>query len=173
MVRRLLLLLPLVAFVAIALLLWRGLSMDPRIPPSVLIDQPAPGFTLPALDDDGTVDLPPGGLRVVNFFASWCVPCRVEHPQLMAMAADDRVQLVGIAYKDDPEASRTFLAELGNPFTGVGVDADGRAAIDWGVVGVPETFFVDGDGRIRYRHAGPITPEVFEATIRPLLAEFS
>lgn len=173
MLRRALLFVPLVAFGALAVLLWRGLYTDPRIPPSVLIDRPAPAFALPSLEGPGTVALPPGGLRVVNFFASWCVPCRVEHPQLMTLSGDDRLQLVGVVYKDKESAARAFLDRLGNPFADVAVDADGRTAIDWGVVGVPETFFVDRDGRIRYRHAGPITPEILESTIRPLLAELS
>ena len=105
---------------------------------------------------------------LVNVFASWCVPCRIEHP-LVARLAEQGVVVHGINYKDRPEAARAWLGELGDPFRHVGVDADGRTAIEWGVYGVPETFVIDRDGRIAYRHVGPLQPHDVEEKILPLL----
>jgi cytochrome c biogenesis protein CcmG/thiol:disulfide interchange protein DsbE len=110
-----------------------------------------------------------GQVALVNVFASWCVPCRVEHPILMRLAEKDGVQIYGINYKDDAVAARRWLDQLGNPFARIGVDGNGRAAIEWGVTGVPETFVIDRDGRVRYRHVGPIQARDLDATILPLL----
>jgi len=172
--RRVLLFLPLVLFLGIAIYFALGLRRDPSVLPSALIDQPVPSFELPPLLD-GTPSLRGGDLKgkvqLVNVFASWCAPCRIEHPALMRLAQKEGVTLHGIAYKDKPEDSRRFLEQLGNPFTHIGVDRDGRAAIEWGVYGVPETYVVDAQGRIRYRHVGPILPQDWDmltALIREL-----
>ena len=111
-------------------------------------------------------------VKLVNVFASWCAPCRTEHPQLMRLARDG-VELYGIDYKDEPEAARQWLAGLGNPFARIGVDRGGQVAIDWGVYGVPETFIVDAKGVIRFKQVGPITPEVLNTTILPLVRRLS
>jgi cytochrome c biogenesis protein CcmG/thiol:disulfide interchange protein DsbE len=166
---RLLYLLPGLTFAALAaLFLLRLFSGDPSRVPSALIGQPAPEFALaplPGLAAGGqpvpglaTSDLTQGRVTVVNVWASWCGPCRQEHPALMELAKDASVRVVGINYKDDPESARRFLGALGNPFAAVGMDPNGRAAIDWGVYGVPETFVLAPDGRIRHKQVGPLTP---------------
>ncbi len=144
---------------------------DPRELPSALIDRPMPGFALPGLGEGGGVAAEGlrGGVVVVNFFASWCAPCRVEHPLLLRLARQERVHVVGIAYKDRPEDSRRFLAELGDPYRGVGVDRDGRVGIDFGLYGVPETYVVDRAGHIRKRFVGPLTPALLERELLPLV----
>jgi cytochrome c biogenesis protein CcmG/thiol:disulfide interchange protein DsbE len=153
-----------------------GLGRDPQTLPSVLIDKPAPSFALPPLpgrDERGFSRSDLGGEpMLVNVFASWCVPCRVEHPVLEQLARDG-VVIHAINYKDAPEDALAFLRALGDPFTRIGADRQGRAAIDWGVYGVPETFVIDRQGRIRYRHVGPLQPRDLERTIRPLLAELA
>lgn len=128
---------------------------------SALIDRPVPAFSLPSLRDgeDGfsSADLAQGEISVVNLWASWCAPCRAEHPELMRLAALGDVTLYGVNYKDTVAgAGEGFLAELGDPFHKVGVDADGQTALAWGVTGVPETFVVNGEGRIVYKHVGPL-----------------
>ena len=144
--------------------------------PSALIDQPAPDFALPALDGAGVPGLAAsdlgGQVALVNVFASWCVPCKAEHPLLTALAKDG-VAIYGINYKDKAEDARAWLARLGNPYRRIGVDATGRTAIDWGVYGVPETFVIDAKGRIRYRHVGPIMPYDIDEKIRPLVRELA
>jgi cytochrome c biogenesis protein CcmG/thiol:disulfide interchange protein DsbE len=164
---------PVLIFAGVAAYLGFGLTRDPRQLPSVLIDKPAPDFQLPALGAKpglATPDLT-GKVTLVNFFASWCAPCRIEHPLLMRLAKE--VPLVGVAYKDKPEDSKRFLEQLGDPYAKIGVDRDGRTAIDFGVYGVPETYVVDREGKIRYRHVGPLTPEVWRDTIAPLMARLS
>lgn len=166
---RLLYLLPALVFTALAILfLARLYSGDPSKVPSALIGRPVPAFALeplPGLTRDGqpvlglsSEDLKSGKVTVVNVWASWCAPCREEHPVLMELAKDPSIRLVGINYKDSPENARRFLGALGNPFAAVGIDPNGRTAIDWGVYGVPETFVVGPDGAIRYKHIGPIAP---------------
>ncbi len=139
--------------------------------PSALIDKPAPQFSLPPIDGDGpglsSADLA-GRVSLVNVWASWCPPCRIEHPILMRLGAEG-VALFGINYKDKPKDARAFLAELGNPFRAIGADRSGRAVIDWGVYGYPETFIVDAEGRIRYRHVGAIMADDLERKIYPIL----
>lgn len=127
--------------------------------PSALLQKPVPEFALEPLYANGPglaeTDLTGPGVKLVNIWASWCVPCRAEHPHIKALAQDG-VPVHGINYKDtDPEA-RAFLEELGNPYTNIGADRSGRAGIEWGVYGVPETFVIDGQGRIVYKHIGPI-----------------
>ena len=147
---------------------------DSRTVPSALIDKPAPAFDLPPLHPDGKglarADLM-GEISLVNVFASWCVPCRAEHPLLVRLAERESVTLHGIAYKDKRADARAFLAELGDPYRRIGFDKDGRVAIDWGVYGVPETYVIDREGRIRYKRTGPLTPRILEEDLLPLLAE--
>ena len=143
--------------------------------PSQLVGKSAPEFTLPPLDEDAQsftrAELAQGRPTVINFFASWCTPCRIEHPTLQAMAARGDITLYGIDYKDNPEKARAFLKELGNPFGRINEDRDGRVAIDFGVTGVPETFVVDGNGVIKAHYAGPISDAVVQGLILPALAK--
>lgn len=163
---------PLVVFAALAAVFAKGLfSGDASKVPSALIGKPAPAITLAPLEgllrdgqpvpSFGMADLAKGKATIVNVFASWCAPCRVEHPFLVAMAdsavvKQGKVVLVGFNYKDEAENARRFLGALGNPYSAVGVDRAGRAAIDWGVYGVPETFLIGPDGRILDKHIGPL-----------------
>jgi len=161
---------PVVVFAALALLFWRGLAGDPKEIPSALIGKPAPEFAMPpveGLDVPGfdTASLKQGNVTVVNVWASWCVPCRLEHPLLTELSKRDDIRLFGLNYKDEPENARRFLGTLGQPFRAVGADQSGRAAVDWGVYGVPETFVVDGSGIIRYKWIGPLTPETLKGTL--------
>lgn len=166
----LLTLLPLLLFGGLVVLFLSGLfgNSGNRLP-STLIGRTAPDVSLPALEGlmrDGAEikgfgrdDLTKGRVSLVNVFASWCAPCQLEHPFLMQLAKDNRLQLIGINQKDVPENARRFLGAKGNPYAAVGVDANGRASIEWGVYGVPESFIVRGDGSIAYKLVGPITPE--------------
>lgn len=146
---------------------------DPSIVPSVLIGRTAPatelqplvGTNLPGLN---SVDLAAGGKpTLVNVWASWCAPCREEHPVLEKLAADPRIRLVGINYKDQRENAVAFLGQLGNPFQAIGIDPTGRTAIDWGVYGVPETFLVGADGVVRYKFIGPLSDEAVSTVLMP------
>jgi cytochrome c biogenesis protein CcmG, thiol:disulfide interchange protein DsbE len=171
--RRLVYLLLVIIFAVLAGHFALGLRRDPSLLPSALIDRPAPQFDLPGLGGKpglATADLA-GRVVLVNFFASWCAPCRIEHPLLMRLAAEGRVVLYGIDYKDKPEDATRLLAQFGDPYRGIGIDREGRIAIDFGVYGVPETYVVDQAGRIRYRQVGPITPEDYEAKLLPLLKQ--
>jgi cytochrome c biogenesis protein CcmG/thiol:disulfide interchange protein DsbE len=171
---------PLAIFGILAMLFGLALtSGDPSRLPSALIGRPAPAVALPALEGltEGTVpvpgfstaDLTRGEVAVVNFWASWCVPCVQEHPLLVALKERTGVKLYGINYKDQTATARRFLGRYGNPFTAVGVDDKGRAAIEWGVTGMPETFILNGKGEIIYKHIGPISPEALEAKIIPAI----
>ncbi|WP_298816631.1 DsbE family thiol:disulfide interchange protein [uncultured Roseibium sp.] len=175
-----LVLLPLVVFAALAGLFLFQLTLggDPQKIPSALINKPAPEFVLEpveGLEKDGNAvagfssDDLQGKVSVVNVFASWCGPCRQEHPLLEELAKVDGIEMVGINYKDKPENARRFLGSLGNPYDRVGADASGRAAIDWGVYGVPETFIVDEKGMIRYKFIGPLGPQSYAETFLPEL----
>ena len=172
-VKRLVFLLPVAAFLAIAAAFLYDLGRDTSILPSALIGEPVPGFELPPLKPE-TPGLATGDLNgrtaLVNVFASWCGPCRVEHPILMRLAADG-IPVYGINYKDARTDALGWLARLGDPYGRIGADRDGRVAIEWGVYGVPETFVVDSAGRIRYRHVGPIMPQHLDEIFRPLLEE--
>ena len=169
-----LVLIPPVAFAALAGLFAAGmLRNDGDQLPSALIGQPAPALAqepLPGLPPLDPAVLADGEVKLVNFFASWCGPCRIEHPQLAALAAEG-LPIYGIAYKDDPENSTSFLEELGNPYLAAGQDPQGRTAVDWGVYGVPETFVLDGDGTIVARLAEPLTEDALARRLRPALAE--
>jgi cytochrome c biogenesis protein CcmG/thiol:disulfide interchange protein DsbE len=175
--RRLIVLVPLVVFLALALLfVFRLYSGDPSRIPSALIGHPAPQTALPpvaGLDRDGKPipGIDPasfkGAVTLVNVWASWCVPCHDEAPLLMQLAQNSQLRVVGINYKDAPENARRFLGRYGNPFAAAGADANGRAAIEWGVYGVPETFVVGRDGRIAFKLVGPITPDNLDTVIKP------
>ncbi len=159
--RHLFFLIPFALFVALAaLFMFRLGAGDPSRLPSVLIGKQAPSLSLPPLAGVNLPGLEPEALKdnvtVVNVWASWCVPCREEHPFLVKLAADKRIALVGINYKDAEDNARAFLTRFGNPFRAIGVDRGGRAAIEWGVYGVPETFIVGRDGKILHKHIGPI-----------------
>ncbi len=170
---RLLWLLPLVAVLALAGLLWRGLYTHDEVIPSARVGQPVPAVTLPRLEaDDQFVDrsaLVARAPLLINFFASWCGPCQVEHPLLTALARRG-VTIIGIAYKDDPADTRRFLKRLGNPFADVLMDRQGRALIEFGASGVPESFLVDRQGRIVWHQPGPLTEEVIANALMPRLA---
>jgi cytochrome c biogenesis protein CcmG, thiol:disulfide interchange protein DsbE len=170
-----LMVLPLIVFLALAALFWLRLGDgDPSRIPSALIGHPAPqtsllplqgllsnGAQVPGLDPANFK----GKVSVVNVWASWCVPCHDEAPLLTELAKDNRLQLIGINYKDAPDNAQRFLDRYGNPFASVGVDGNGRAAIEWGVYGVPETFIVGRDGKIAYKLVGPITPENIDSVL--------
>jgi cytochrome c biogenesis protein CcmG, thiol:disulfide interchange protein DsbE len=174
--RRWLVVLPLIVFgVLAALFLLRLFGGDPSKIPSALIGRPAPQTALPALqgltrDGAAVPGLDPavfkGKVSLVNVWASWCVPCHDEAPLLTELAKDKRLQLVGINYKDVAENARRFLGRYGNPFSVVGVDGNGRASIEWGVYGVPETFIIGRDGTIVYKLVGPITPENVDRVLK-------
>ena len=169
---RLLYLLPSIVFVIICGFLLRGLSLDPSLVPTALIDKPVPQFALAPLDSQAaplSSHNLKGEVALVNVFASWCGPCRIEHPLLLDIASRGDIKLYGINYKDDPVAARSWLTELGAPFGRSGADRDGRVSIELGVYGVPETFLIDGEGRIRYKHVGPISEGVWVEEVLPLI----
>jgi cytochrome c biogenesis protein CcmG/thiol:disulfide interchange protein DsbE len=172
-VSKLFVFLPLAVFLALAgVFLAQLLSgRDISTVPSALLGEQAPGTSLPPLPG---LDLPglssadfKGKVTLVNVWASWCAPCREEHPVLMALAQDKRVSIAGLNYKDRPENARRFLGDLGNPFMAIGIDEAGRTAIDWGVYGVPETFLVGRDGKILFKHVGPLTVDATQRTLLP------
>jgi cytochrome c biogenesis protein CcmG/thiol:disulfide interchange protein DsbE len=174
--RRLLVALPLVGALALGLLFYFGLEKDnPQELRSALLGKPAPAFDLPGLDPAQAnltqADLKTGKPVLINMFASWCAPCRVEHPFLIELVEQHGVTLYGIAYKDDPRATQRFLDELGNPFAKIGLDRSGRTGIDWGVAGVPETFVVDGSGTVIFRQWGPITTRDQQQRLLRILAD--
>jgi cytochrome c biogenesis protein CcmG/thiol:disulfide interchange protein DsbE len=179
--RTALVLLPLVLFLALAALFFLRLGAgDPSRIPSALIGRQAPATELPPIPDlwrDGrpvpglAPSLLVGGVTLVNVWASWCVPCHEEIPLLVALGADERIRMIGINYKDRPENARRFLGRYGNPFHAVGRDESGRASIEWGVYGVPETFVIGHDGRIVFKLVGPITPDNLEGGLKPALAK--
>ena len=174
---RWLLFLPIAVFAALAALFFiRLYTGDASLLPSALIGRQVPHFDLRPLPDVQTPglsdsDLRTGRVTLVNVFASWCVPCHAEHPVLMQISRDpqvkERVAVVGLAYKDEPENTRRFLGQSGNPFARIGVDAFGRTAIDFGVYGVPETYVIKGDGTIAYRFIGPLSEESFRQVLLP------
>ncbi|GGA32469.1 thiol:disulfide interchange protein [Amylibacter cionae] len=164
---------PAVAFVLMAFFAWGLFNRDDALP-SAMVDKSVPEFSLPPVlgRDDGlsTQDLA-GHVSLVNVFASWCVPCRAEHPLFIELAEIGEVPLYGINYKDPPEQARAWLDELGDPYTRIGADRDGRVGIEWGVYGVPETYVIAADGTIAYRHVGPITRTILQDTIMPMVRE--
>lgn len=173
-------LLPVALFLGLATLFGFALvSGDPSKLPSALIGKQAPKTTFAALEGltvggrpvagFSSDDLAKGKVTVVNFWASWCVPCVQEHPLLIALNERSGVAIVGVNYKDQPDSARRFIGRYGNPYAAVGVDPQGRGAIEWGVYGMPETFVVDGKGRIVYKHVGPITPQSLEQRLLPVI----
>jgi len=166
---------PLALFVLLVVLLASGLRLDPREVPSPLIGQSAPDLTLPRLGGDGAplalTDEMLGRPWLLSVWASWCVACLQQHPLLVELARTQGVALVSLNYKDLSNDAVRWLARHGNPYRVTLVDADGRAAIDWGVYGVPETFVIDATGMIRFKHVGPLTDEVLRQSVLPLLRE--
>lgn len=171
--RAFLVVLPLVIFVGLVAVFALNINRDPSLVRSVLIDKPAPQFALKAVegtDREGfdTASLQ-GEVTVVNVFASWCIPCRDEHPLLAALKAESGVRLFGINQRDQADNAAKFLNELGNPYDRIGADTDNRVSIDWGVYGVPETFVVNAKGVITYKHVGPMTAESLEKDVLPAI----
>jgi cytochrome c biogenesis protein CcmG/thiol:disulfide interchange protein DsbE len=178
MLGRIVILLPLLIFAGLAgLLLFRLFAGDPSVVPSALIGRSVPEFDMPALsglDRDGepvpgfkSADLEGNGVALVNVWASWCVPCREEHPLIEELAKDDRFRVFGLNYKDKEDNARRFLGRYGNPYDAVGVDEKGRVGIDWGVYGVPETFVVDNFGCIAFKHVGPLSIQSIAQRLMP------
>ena len=175
--RRFIVLAPLILFAGLtALFLVRLNAGDPSLIPSALIGHPVPQTALPPIaglkrDSTAVPGVDPasfkGAVTVVNVWASWCVPCHDEAPLLMQLAQDQRLRVIGINYKDDADNARRFLGRYGNPFAAAGADQNGRAAIEWGVYGVPETFVIGRNARIAYKLVGPITPENFQSILVP------
>jgi cytochrome c biogenesis protein CcmG, thiol:disulfide interchange protein DsbE len=165
-------LLPLVAFLVVAAFLMRGLWLNPREIPSPLIDKPAPSFSLSQLARPESQFSPAdmkGQVWLLNVWASWCVACRQEHPLLVDLAGRKAVPIIGLNYKDKPDAATAWLTQLGNPYDLSVKDMDGRIGIEYGVYGVPETFVIDKNGVIRYKQIGPITEEVWKSKMLPML----
>ena len=170
---RLLLLVPALGFIGLVAAFALGLRNDPSLVPSPLVGKPVPVFELPPVNGRtlglSSRDLQ-GQVSLVNVFASWCVSCREEHPLLMRLAHSGIVPIHGLDYKDKPADASHWLAAMGDPYTRIGADIDGRVGIDWGVYGVPETFVVDRRGIIAYKQIGPITPSILDQRIGPLIA---
>lgn len=165
---------PLVIFVVLAIFLALGLKLNPRDIPSPLIGKPAPAFSLPVLSapDQKLTDKDlKGQVWLLNVWASWCVSCRSEHPVLNELAKMKAAPIVGLNYKDEPEAAEQWLARLGNPYRVSILDTEGRTGIDYGVYGVPETFVIDKHGVIRYKHTGPVTSEDVERVFLPMIKQ--
>ena len=166
-------LLPVVVFLGLVVLLAIGLTLNPREVPSPLIGKPVPAFDLPPVKGRtlglSSADLGKGEVSLVNVFASWCVACRAEHPVLMDLQARGLIPIHGLNYKDPPDDAARWLAEWGDPYTRTGADVDGRVGIDWGVYGVPETFVIGPDGRIAYKHIGPITAAFVSEQLMPMI----
>lgn len=169
-----LMILPPMLFAGLAALFFVGMQReDPDQLPTALAGKAAPEVSVTPLGDLPVFDaatLRDGQVKLVNFWASWCAPCRVEHPNLEALSAEG-IPIYGVNYKDQPDKALAFLAELGNPYIAIGADTSGRMALNWGLYGVPETYVIDGDGKVLLRFAGPITQREIEAQIRPALEE--
>lgn len=165
---------PIFVFVGLVALLAFGLTRDPRLVPSPLVGKPAPEFTLPLLHAPEQqlrmADLR-GRVTLLNVWATWCSACRLEHDMLVAITNSGTVPIYGLDYKDNRDDAKRWLDQLGNPYTAVGFDGDGRVAIDFGVYGAPETYVLGPDGLIAYKHIGPITPEVWERTLWPIVQQ--
>ena len=166
---------PALVFVVVVVALFIGLGLNPKETAFPLYEQPPPQFALPALHegqpDLTTADLVSGQVTVVNFFASWCAPCRVEHPYLLQLAEIDALKMIGIDYRDTPETAIAYLQQAGNPFDLIGNDADARVGIEWGLAGVPETFVISAEGKVMLRIQGPLNEPIMERQVLPLLEE--
>ncbi len=161
---------PILAFVALLGVFLIGLQRDPTYVPSPLIGKPAPVFNLPLLSDEtrslGTADIQ-GKIYALNVWATWCPGCRQEHQALMDIAARTDIPIYGLNWKDDPDAARRWLVQLGDPYAATVMDLDGRVAIDWGVYGAPETFLIDAEGIVLHKHIAPITMEIWTTDFVP------
>ena len=169
-------LLPLAIFLGLAAFLAAGLKLDPKEVPSPLINKASPAFQLTRLDDPASTirrDDLMGKVWVLNVWASWCVACQAEHPLLVEFASKKMVPIYGLNYKDERVAGLRWLSHYGNPYTASLFDEDGRVGIDWGVYGVPETFVMDRQGVIRFKHIGPLTPEVIRDQVEPLVRQLN
>lgn len=174
MMRRLLIFIPLIVFIGLAWLLWRGLGTDPSKLPSALVGKAFPAFQLPSLLEPSktlTVEQLKGKPVLVNVFASWCPTCFAEHPYLIELAQKQNVIIYGINYKDDREDALRYLQRLGNPYREIIYDQDGHLGVDLGVYGTPETFVIDATGKILYRHVGEINEQVWREILQPKLAD--
>ncbi|HXI87308.1 MAG TPA: DsbE family thiol:disulfide interchange protein [Parvularculaceae bacterium] len=164
---------PLLLFLGVGAFFALGLHRDPKLIPSTLIDRPLPEFSLPAVDGLDVAGLSSddaqGEITLINVFGSWCVSCRIEHPVLLKLAQSGAVKIYGVDWRDKPGDGAAWLDALGNPYARVGDDAEGRVAIDLGTTGAPETYVVDQQGRVRYKQVGPITPEVWNKTLKPIV----
>lgn len=171
---RLIYLVPFVVFAVLVFYFAAGLQRDPKILPSALINKPLPDFSLKAIEGGSgpglsSDDLKKGTVSVLNVFASWCIPCRAEHPVITRLVKTKAAPVYGLNYKDKaPEALR-WLTELGDPYAAIGADTTGRVGIDLGVYGIPETFVVDGKGIVRYKHVGPVTDKLIRNEILPAI----
>ena len=167
-------LVPLGFFAVLVALLFRGLSLDPKLVPSPLVGKPMPAFSLTRLDDPGATisdaDIR-GKVAVLNIWATWCTSCRAEHEVLLQLARTGQVAIYGLNYKDKRAAAQRWLRQLGDPYIANAFDEDGRVGINWGVYGAPETFVIDAQGVIRHKHIGPLTTEVLKTKLLPLIAE--
>jgi cytochrome c biogenesis protein CcmG/thiol:disulfide interchange protein DsbE len=167
-------LVPLGLFLVLVAFLYRGLSLDPKLVPSPLVGKPMPVFTLTRLQDpDATIsdtDIK-GKVALLNIWATWCVSCRAEHETLLELAKTGKVAIYGLNYKDERTAAQQWLRQLGDPYVANAFDDTGRVGINWGVYGAPETFVIDRHGIIRHKHVGPLTPDVVNEQILPLVAE--
>ena len=163
--------LPIAIFALLVLVFYQGLSRDPSYVPSPLLGLPAPEFSLPRLDDPaqtvGSADMA-GRISLLNVWATWCVGCRQEHDTLLRIASSGDVPIFGLNWKDDPDAARKLLRQMGNPYVANAVDSDGRVAIDWGVYGAPETFLIAADGTVLFKHIGPLSLDIWRRDILPL-----
>jgi cytochrome c biogenesis protein CcmG/thiol:disulfide interchange protein DsbE len=176
--RRLIFILPALVLAALLALFWHGLdpARDPAAIPSALIGKKAAAISLPGLGSRPGIapDAFAGGdITVLNFFASWCAPCRAEHPLIQELAGLPGIRVIGIAFKDAPADTENYLAELGDPYRAIGVDAEGRAGIEFGLTGVPETYLIDRDGIIRYRLAQPLDRQRMDGELLPLIKELT
>jgi cytochrome c biogenesis protein CcmG/thiol:disulfide interchange protein DsbE len=174
MVRYLRYLVPLAIFALLVAFLFRGLSLDPKLVPSPLVGKPIPTFTLTRLDNPAVTISDAdfrGKVTLLNVWATWCVSCRREHETLVELAKTGQVEIYGLNYKDNREDANRYLAQLGNPYVANAFDNDGRVGIDWGVYGAPETFIIDREGIIRHKHIGPLTTDIINDEILPLVAK--
>lgn len=170
------LLIPLVLFIGLVLFLLVGLRRDPHEVPSPLINKAAPSFQLPELHEPTktfSVESMRGKVWLLNFWGTWCIACREEHPLLVKFAKAGSVPIYGVDYKDDPAAAKQWLNELGNPYALTAFDVDGRTSIDYGVYGAPETYLIDKSGVIRFKQIGPITEDVWNNKILPLAKQLN
>jgi cytochrome c biogenesis protein CcmG, thiol:disulfide interchange protein DsbE len=166
-------LVPLAIFALLVAFLFRGLSLDPKLVPSPLVGKPIPTFTLTRLDNPAVTISDAdfrGKVTLLNVWATWCVSCRREHETLVELAKTGQVDIYGLNYKDNREAANRWLSQLGNPYVANAFDSDGRVGIDWGVYGAPETFVIDREGIIRHKHIGPLTIDIINDEILPLVA---